>query len=161
MNTRKTKTGAAAIGAGALIVTWFSAASAMTVPRIEDATTLKECGTCHMVYPPQLLPQRSWDALMSHLENHFGDSAALEEATRIDILAYLLANAADAPDGKRDLRVLRGVKAGDTPERITALPWWLGRHGEVNLTKIKATPIKSAANCIACHAGADKGSFTE
>jgi len=138
-----------------------SMAWAMTVPKIEHAATLKECGACHMVYSPQLLPQRSWDMIMSHLDDHFGEVATLDEPTRLDVLSYLLANAIDAPGSKAGDRLLRGVKPDEAPLRITSLPWFLRRHGEVNFTNIKSTPVRSPANCIGCHKTADKGEFYE
>ena len=153
--------GMAAVLGGAALAISVSSTWAMTVPKIEHAATLKECGACHMVYPPQMLPQRSWDAMMSHLESHFGDIATVDEATRIDILAFLLANAADAPGAPANPHVLRGVGADAVPERITALSWWKGRHEEVNFSNLKATKVKSASNCLGCHAGADKGEFHE
>ena len=78
-----------------------ASAGGMNVPKIDHAPTLKECGACHMVYSPQMLPQRSWEAMMSNLDNHFGDNAQLDEPTRADVLGYLLANAADAPGQSR------------------------------------------------------------
>ena len=151
---------AAAVAVAGAVV-GMTAAYGMTLPRIEDAATLKECSGCHMVYPPQLLPQRSWETLLSHLDTHFGETATIDEAARTDILAYLAANAADAPAAAANPQVLRGVPADAKPERITELPWWKGRHQEVNLSNLKATKVKLASNCNGCHAGADKGEFHE
>ena len=127
----------------------------LAFPKIENAATLKECGACHMVYSPQMLPQRAWDAIMSGLDSHYGETATVDEATRLEILNYLLANAADSPDHKKYAFLLRGVKASVLPARVTEMPWFLGSHGEVNIRNLKATRIKSASNCIACHVGAD------
>ncbi len=138
-----------------------SPAEALSLPKVEDPATLKECSTCHMVYQPQLLPQRSWDAMLSHLADHFGENAKLDDAMRIDILSYLLANAADAPDTKGKSGVLRGIAADSVPDRITSLPWWKGRHDEVNLSNLKSTKVKTASNCIGCHTTADKGEYHE
>ena len=38
----------------------------------------EECASCHMAYPPGLLPARSWEKIMAGLESHFGDNAELE-----------------------------------------------------------------------------------
>jgi Dihaem cytochrome c len=131
-------------------------AQALSVRRVDNAATLKECGACHMVYAPQMLPQRSWQALMSGLADHFGESAVLEDATRLEVLNYLVANAADAPEQKGYLGLLRGVNADAVPLRITLMPWFGGTHGEASFGRRKAS------NCIACHAGADKsGVFNE
>ena len=146
----------AAISLGATLLP----AAALSLPKVDHAATLKECGSCHMVYPPQLLPQRSWDALMGKLDSHFGENATLDDATRVGILAYLLAHAADAP-GTATTDALSGIDVSAVPDRITSLPWWLGRHEEVNMANIKATRVKTAANCVGCHTGAGEGSYSE
>lgn len=125
---------------------------------VTDKTVLKECGACHMAFPPGLLPARSWRALMGGLDNHFGENAALDEVTAKRITDYLVANAADADNGNR--RVLRGVKASDTPLRITETPWWVREHrGEVRPGAFKDPRVGSKANCVACHRDAAKGYF--
>ena len=114
---------------------------------------LKECGACHMVYPPQFLPQRSWSALLGKLADHFGETATLPEAKTAEIAAYLAANAADGPATSGGRRFLRGVPADVAPLRITEMPWWIGAHEEVNFAGVEVTPIKSASNCLGCHGG--------
>jgi mono/diheme cytochrome c family protein len=127
---------------------------------VSDKIVLKECGACHMAFPPALLPERSWRALMGGLDNHFGENAALDEATDKHITDYLVANAADTGNGTR--RVLRGVKASDTPLRVTELPWWVREHrGEVRPSAFKDPRVGSKANCVACHRGAAKGYFDD
>jgi Dihaem cytochrome c len=141
--------------AGALIAS-ASAANALQFPKVEHAAMLKECGACHMVYAPQMLPQRSWDAMMAGLDKHFGENAQLEEPLRADILAFLLANASDSPDSTFRNNLNKGVKPDVVPARITEMPWWQRAHGEVNVARIATTKIKTAGNCIGCHAGSDK-----
>jgi len=148
-------------GLGLPLAIGLTAALALTVPKIDNAATAKECGACHMVYPPQLLPQRSWVALLDKLDNHFGEIASLNQQTHDDIQSYLVSNAADAQGAPADSRLLRGLKDGDAPLRITELPWWIRRHGEVNFTNIKATKVKSPSNCVGCHAGAANGVYSE
>ena len=131
-------------------------AEVLRLPKIENVATVKECGACHMVYAPQMLPQRSWTALMTSLENHFGENAKVEEPARADIEAYLLANAADALGAKGYGRLMRNVKPDAVPVRVTELNWWVRAHHEVNVVRIKATPVKSPGNCIGCHVGSDK-----
>lgn len=124
---------------------------------VTHAATLAECSACHIAYPAALLPQRSWTAIMATLGDHFGEDASLDAATRAEIEAYLVANAADT--GGRS-RALRGVDATATPLRITELPWFRREHdGEVSQAlKDKA---KSMANCAACHTGAEQGLFDD
>ena len=68
-----------------------------TVPPIDNAVVQKECGACHMAYAPQMLPTRSWQAIMGNLGDHFGENASLPAADGATILAYLVAHAGDAP----------------------------------------------------------------
>jgi Dihaem cytochrome c len=133
-----------------------SGAQALQLPPIQHAATVKECGACHMVYAPQLLPQRSWEALMGSLDQHFGENAKLTDDMRIDILAYLAANASDSPDSKFGFNLNAGVKPDAVPARVTEMPWWIRRHGEVNTANLAKTKIKTAGNCIGCHIGSDK-----
>ena len=117
-----------------------------------------ECGACHMPYPPALLPVRSWSAIMSGLADHFGEDASLDLETTALLADYLAANAADA-DGRRS-RVLRGLKAGDVPLRITDTLWWKNAHNEVSARAFQRVNVTSKSNCVACHGpGAVRGIF--
>jgi cytochrome c553 len=102
-----------------------------------------ECGSCHLAYPPQLLPAESWRRLMSGLDRHFGTDASLEPGLRADIGSFLERYSAS---GKR----ARG--AGDSL-RITETAWFRREHREV-------TP-KNAASCESCHTNAAQGDFHE
>ena len=86
-----------------------------------QATLAKECGACHMVFAPEFLPARSWIALMNGLANHFGEVATLDAATKQDITGYLVAHAGDASGGNSHF--LRGLRASQTPLRITDTPY--------------------------------------
>lgn len=149
--------------AAGLIATLAIPASAWAfqVPPVTDASTLKECSACHMVFPPQMLPARSWTAMMGDLANHFGEDASVDAQVQADITAYLTANAADTPPWSRNRRLLAGVKTADVPQRITEMPWWKRAHHEVSARRYARADVKSAANCIACHKTADKGNFSE
>jgi cytochrome c551/c552 len=125
------------------------------------ATTEKECGACHMAYPPQLLPARSWQKIMSGLSDHFGEDAELADATRAEITAYLVAHAADAPGTANGWVFLRGVDASAVPLRITQLPFWKAAHSEIPASEFKSVRIKSAANCLACHRSGGQGESGE
>jgi len=46
-------------------------------------------------------------------------------------------------------------------DRITRTPWFVREHREVSATTWKLPAVKSAANCGACHQGADQGDFSE
>ena len=128
-------------------------------PPITDKTTLTECSACHLAFPPQLLPARSWQALLGNLGSHFGQSATLAAQDQATVLAYLKAHAGDAPGTPGGATYLKGLQASTTPLRITETPYWKRWHGEVS--KARFAQVKSPANCEACHKGAAKGQFTE
>ena len=117
------------------------------------ATTVEECGACHMAFPPQLLPARSWQKIMSGLADHFGENAELAEPARAEITAFLVAHAADAPGTENGRLLLRGVDASAVPLRITELPFWQAAHREIPAREFTSVKVKSAANCLACHRG--------
>lgn len=151
------------LSAAALILTAAAARAdeGVRVPAINHAATLKECGECHLAFPPQMLPARSWDKLMGDLANHFGENATLDQALRDDIAAYLAQHAADAPGTKGAARFIKGLAADAAPLRITETPYWKREHDEIAEARYKDPKVKSRANCIACHRTADKGEFLE
>ncbi|HRX35468.1 MAG TPA: diheme cytochrome c [Aestuariivirga sp.] len=133
-------------------------AEGMKLPDIKNEATKTECSACHMAFQPQMLPARSWQAIMGDLANHFGENAELEPAVAEEITAYLVANAADA-NGKKN-RLMRRIKDSETPLRITETPWWGRSHqGEVSEASFKRAGSK--ANCVACHRGAGKGYYED
>jgi cytochrome c553 len=121
------------------------------VMRADNARWRAECGSCHIAYPPQLLPAASWRRVMSELERHFGTDATLDAGPAAEIGAFLEQSSGT---GKR----VRGV--ADEP-RITRTPWFVREHDEVPAAAWRRPAIKSAANCAACHAGAGQGDFRE
>lgn len=121
-----------------------------------------ECGECHMVYSPELLPARSWRKLMSSLEDHFGDNAELPAETRDALTEYLVAHSAEQSNSHRSQKMLRSLSASDTPLRITETPYMRRKHDEVPDRFIAANDkVRSLSNCTACHTRAESGSFAE
>lgn len=115
-----------------------------------DATYVAECGTCHVAYPPRLLPKEAWRTLMAKLDRHFGDDATLDAAAHAKILAYLDAHAGT-----------RGVAAGKDLPRITETPWFQREHRKVAPATWTKPEVKTRANCGACHTRAEAGSYRE
>ena len=151
---------AVVFAAGVLAGPFAAADEGGDVRPVTDKTVRAECGACHMAFPAGMLPARSWQALMAGLDNHCGENAALDTATARRISDYLVANAAGA--GGRRNSILRGLKAGDTPLRITETPWWIREHrGEVRPEAFKDPRVGSKANCVACHRGAAQGNFDD
>lgn len=117
-----------------------------------NKTWQDECGSCHLAYPPKLLPAESWKAVMNGLDRHFGSDAGVETQKAKEIEDFLIANA-----GRR-----RARGADGKPEpRITQTYWFLDEHDEVPAATWKHPQVRSAANCGACHTGAERGDYSE
>ncbi|MGH6880530.1 diheme cytochrome c [Hypericibacter sp.] len=112
----------------------------------------KQCGVCHMAYPPVFLPARSWKAITGDLAHHFGEDASLDKATTKLIADYLMANAADRAPGVPS-GVLRGIGPDDVPLRITDTPFWNSVHGNIPAAVLARPEIKTKSNCLGCHSG--------
>ncbi len=140
--------------------TWREAR--LDVAPVTDPSYRNECGSCHMAYPPGLLPGRSWNRLMDGLADHFGDNAELDAATAAKVRAYLTANAADKSNYRRSLAMMRSLPAAATPLRISETPYFQRKHDEVPARLVSGNPkVRSFANCQACHVSAPKGIFNE
>lgn len=121
-------------------------------PVADNATYRTECGACHVPYPPALLPATAWRAQMASLSRHYGVDATIDTTAAREIGAFLDGNAG------RDRGV---VTTTNEPPRITTSDWFLREHRKAaNAIRTSAT-VKSAANCGACHPGADRGQFDE
>lgn len=107
-------------------------------PAPTNAAWSAECGSCHVAYPPALLPAQSWRAVMAGLDRHFGSDASLDPKPRAEIEAFLLKNAG------------RDRSSSDSaPLRITATAWFKHEHGVMPASsKAKGWP-----DCAACHRG--------
>jgi cytochrome c553 len=120
-----------------------------------------ECSSCHMLYHPGLLPERSWNKLMSGLDKHFGENASLDAATRDEITNFLVTNSAEKSTNRRSNRINQSIPASATPLRISKTRYFTSKHDEVSPSTFKRKSIGSAANCVACHQSAEKGDFSE
>lgn len=120
-----------------------------------------ECGSCHLPFPPGMLPERSWRKMMDGLDKHFGENAGLDEATRRDIAAFLTANAADRSGARRARKVAASIPTSQTPLRITETAWFDRKHDELAAAVWTHKDVGSRANCAACHRRADGGSYSE
>lgn len=119
---------------------------------VQDPTTQAECSACHMAYPAQLLPPKSWHAIMGNLSNHFGEDASLDAQTGKAIERYLVANA--GPVG--------GIDSNNPPLRITEMYWFTREHGPRLRNKAAGNAnIGSISNCVGCHSGAANGFFDD
>jgi hypothetical protein len=133
----------------AFVVLADSAGAVSFFRSVKEPMIVKECGACHMVYPPALLPARSWAKIIGDLGNHFGDDATLPAASLAAVLEYYTKNAGDM--GKGSGRFMGRLKASVTPPRITKMPFWLGIHGRFSPASFTQPKVKKIGNCLGCH----------
>lgn len=131
-----------------------------SVEPVNNATYRKECGACHMAYPPALLPARSWTVLLGRLDRHFGHDASLPDPKLQELRDYTARNAADTSRGETAYKILRSL-GGGTPERISDLPYIRRKHDELAEAVFQRKAVGSRANCAACHPSAEQGRFDE
>ena len=115
------------------------------------AVYTQECGSCHLAFPPNLLPKASWQRVMHGLDKHYGSDASLDTATQKQIDTWLQNHGG------------QGKRAREEPpqDRITRSAWFERKHREVSAATFKRASIKSPANCAACHRDAAQGDFDE
>jgi hypothetical protein len=109
-----------------------------------------ECGSCHIAYPPQLLPASAWRALMSGLDRHFDTDASLDAQSAAEITSFLEQHA-----GRER------AASGPPVLRISETRWFRHEHDEVPARVWTSPGVKHPSNCAACHDGADRGDFNE
>ena len=126
------------------------------LPPVSNAAWKAECGSCHMLYPPGFLPERSWRKLMSGLDKHFGASAELDSALQKDITQFLTKHSAQGGS-----KYAKSIPATATPLRISETTWFKREHREVRPDVWKRAKIGSPSNCVACHQAAEQGDFSE
>jgi cytochrome b len=116
-----------------------------------DATWARECGDCHLAYPPGLLPARSWQALLAS-EDHFGEVLGLGPDTVTALSAWAAPRSAEAGWDEHAVRIARSVPPEQVPQKITELPWWKELH--------QGSP-EADLRCEDCHERAAWGQFDQ
>lgn len=120
----------------------------------------KECSSCHFLYHPGFLPERSWVSIINGSDKHFGEILALDEATKKEVSGFLTANSAEKSSFEWSVKILRGL-GSETPERITDLPYIKKEHRKIKADVFKRASIGSHSNCGACHPKAAEGDYEE
>lgn len=126
-----------------------------------NPTYKAECGSCHMVYPPGLLPARSWVKMMGGLKDHFGENATVDKETSDKIHVFLTENAADRSSLRRSQKIAKSISSDESPLRITETLYFKRQHHEVGKKIWLRKSVGSPANCAACHSRAEQGVFSE
>ena len=147
--TQTSRLVAAALGLAALGTA--HADSDRMMPRAVPPAYTQECAACHTAYPPGMLPAPSWQRIMGGLDKHYGSDASLDPATVKQLSAWLQTHAG----------TYKRVREVPPEDRITRSEWFVRKHREVAPSVWGLPSVKSAANCAACHGGADRGDFDD
>lgn len=110
-----------------------------------------ECASCHLAYPPALLPVATWRRLLSTLESHYGADASLEPAEVLEISKWLEPLAGS----------YKKVREEPAEDRITKSAWFVREHRKIDAEVWLRPSVKSAANCAACHTTAEEGNYND
>lgn len=137
------------LGIGLLLSAAALADGGRAMPHTVPPAYVQECASCHTAYPPSLLPARSWQRLMAGLERHYGVDASLDAATARQLGDWLQAHAG----------TYKRVAEEPSEDRITRAAWFERKHRKIEPAVWGLPSVKTAANCAACHAGADRGHF--
>lgn len=118
-----------------------------------------ECGDCHQPFHPSLLSSDSWKLMLADLNSHFGENASLPSDTLVEITAYLTTYGGD----KWDTEAANRFRIVDpkAPYQITATPYWIRKHDEVDPATFKLKKVGVKSNCGACHTDHYTGRFDD
>lgn len=114
--------------AGAVAVAVASAPAATRVGPPVAEVWARECGDCHLAYPPSLLPGAAWERLLAEDADHFGESLALPPDVAAELRAVAAAGAAERAQNEFAARVA-GEDVADG--QITRTRAWADAHAEV------------------------------
>lgn len=120
-----------------------------------------ECGSCHAVFYPALLPTRSWQKMMAGQDQHFGTDLGLDAATVEAVLKFMTDNSADQQLTEAGFKIAQSLPKDAAPQRITDTPYWVKKHKEITAADWARPLVKNKNNCAACHSDADQGSFED
>jgi hypothetical protein len=172
-NARLVRAGAVALGlVAASTLAWADG----HVYDVSNPKYRSECGSCHVPYPPALLPAAAWEKMMAGLNKHFGTDATLDAASAKEVSDFLARNAGRSRHRERDHDHERDhdrehgrdrdrdrSAAGDANTlRISETRWFQHEHSEdLSPAVWKSPKVKTPANCGACHTRAEQGDYDE
>ena len=119
-----------------------------------------QCGSCHLAYPPELLPESSWLKLLEGIDDHFEESVELDADSQNTIKSHLISNSADHSSTKQAAKIMNCLN-NSTPLRITEIPYIIKEHHKINPETFTRKAIGSFSNCAACHTGAEEGNYDD
>jgi cytochrome b len=123
-----------------------------------DPAYARECGACHFALPPSIATAATWQAIMDHLDQHFGEDASLSPDVAQHIRAWLTAHAAERYDTLPSVRLTRRIDPTQ-PLRVTATGFWRRVHEGISDAVFADRKVGGRVECNACHRDAASGLF--
>ncbi len=100
--------------------------------------------------------------LQQSLEDHFGEDITFDDkADEVQLINYLINNAAERSSFKRSKKIMRSLPGGAYPLKISETPYIKRKHEEIPKRLITQPEVGSIANCDACHQDASKGIYDD
>ncbi|MDM8547717.1 cytochrome b/b6 domain-containing protein [Candidatus Venteria ishoeyi] len=131
-------------------------------PKLPDNVLWREeCGSCHAIYHPTLLPQRSWVKILDTQHQHFGEDLDLDTDSRNEIHNFLTTYAAETLLTEAAYKILRSIPPETTPLRITETAYWQKKHADISQLIWQSPQVRSRAQCEACHLDAAVGTYED
>jgi hypothetical protein len=127
---------------------------------VANQTYKDTCGACHFAYQPELLPSASWAGIVGNLGDHFGQTVDSDAESKKAIAKYLTDNAAERSGAKLAVKIMKCLR-GQTPSRITEIPYIRRKHHDVPPAVFSRKAVGSLSNCSACHKTADQGIYDD
>ena len=115
----------------------------------------RECSDCHLAYSPALLPARSWERMLREQDRHFGEDLSLPPA-KIERLREAIEV---APPSWGAWKLARSAAPGESPQKISELPYWRAAHRRIPVAHFSAPHSAGRHDCEACHRDALSGIF--
>jgi hypothetical protein len=98
---------------------------------------------------------------MAEQQQHFGSDLALDGPTSAALLAFMTANSADQHLTEAGFKIEQSLAPDAVPLRVTETPYWVRKHRDIAATEWQSPPVKSKANCGACHLDAEAGTYED
>ena len=120
----------------------------------ESDIFVEECASCHILYPPHLLPQKAWNKMMDNLEEHFGDDASVDDSSNKIIRKYLLNNSSETSNKQASVYIMKEYM---NEIAISDTSYWKDIHKNINKKIFQSKKIRTKSNCKACHTNFENG----
>jgi cytochrome b len=127
----------------------------------DNETWRATCGTCHVPYHPTLLPARSWNAVLDHVHDHFGQDLAIDATTVREIREFMATHSAETGVTEAAYKINRSIPLHDTPRRITETGYWVEKHRDIDESSWGNAAVGRKNNCAGCHLDAHEGTYED